>query len=231
MAGKKQPEKIGNDIYGVKSNWKTSGKLGETAETGFRHNDHYHKYFHGYTEVRTEKSNGGYKIERVYTDNWYVKKLSDKAYYSMKVVYLCLCLFACILFCWLMSRPWFDGNYVRSVAAVELLSLLCLGLLTVSVAAYLFTKRKMTWWECYSSSRRIKRYSLAATASQVLTAVFVIVNMFQGVESVKMECMLALGVCVCAAATFMLFLLEEKALYGEEENKVTLPKGELHKIL
>lgn len=231
MAGKKQPEKVGNDIYGVKSNWKASRRLGETAETGFRHNDHYHKYFHGYTEVRTEKSGGGYKIKRIYTDNWYVKKLSDKTYYIMKAVYLCLCLFACVLFCWLMSRPYFDGNYVRAVAVVELISLLCLGLLTVSVTVYLFTKRRMTWWEYYSSSHRIKRYSLAATIGQIFTAVFIIVNMFQGVESVKRECMLAMGICVCAAATFTLFLLEEKALYEEEENRVNLPKGELHKIL
>ena len=61
MFGKK---KTGSDIYGVK------GKRpfrDESPETGFRHSDHYHRYFRGYTEVRTEKPNGGYRLKRFYT--------------------------------------------------------------------------------------------------------------------------------------------------------------------
>ena len=71
-------QKVGNDIYGVKSDWKLQQRLGETAETGFRHNDHYHKYFHGYTELRIEKPNGKYRIERYYTDDWHVQDCSDR---------------------------------------------------------------------------------------------------------------------------------------------------------
>ena len=62
---------VGTDIYGVKNGWKLEQRLGDTAETGFRHDDYYHKYFHGYTELRIEKPNGKYKIERYYTDSWY----------------------------------------------------------------------------------------------------------------------------------------------------------------
>ena len=49
---------VGTDIYGVKNGWKLEQRLGDTAETGFRHDDYYHKYFHGYTELRIEKLNG-----------------------------------------------------------------------------------------------------------------------------------------------------------------------------
>ena len=224
-------QKVGNDIYGVKSNWKLESALGDTAETGFRHNTHYHQYFHGYTEVRVEKPNGKYAIERIYTDNWYVQKLSDSRWILTKAVMLLLSFLSAILYIFFMTRDDFAGNVSNIVAIPGFISVILLILLIASTLGFVSTKRKMTWWEQYSSSNRIDKFSLICSVMLGLTGLLIVGNCFLGVENVPKELLLAFGVLVCAFLTFAMYLINKKIDYYEEKNDVVLPEGERHLIL
>lgn len=224
-------EKVGNDIYGVKSDWKLKQRLGESAETGFRHNDHYHKYFHGYTEIRIEKENGKYRIERYYTDDWYVQDVSDQKWILWKFLQLILSVFSTIGYFWLMTRPNLEGNTSRIVAIPGLTSVPLLILLLASAIGYVFTKRKMTWWEHHASTERIMRYTLITGTMLLLTGLLILLNIFGGVENAAAECGLAFGVMGTALAPFAMYFLEKKVDYKTEKNDVILPPGEAHLIM
>lgn len=227
----KDKEKVGNDIYGVKKNWKLMERAGETSETGFRHNDHYHKYFHGYTEIRIPKANGGCRIERYYTDDWYVQETSDARWAGTKILYLSLTVFILVGYFYLMTRPGLQGNTSRIVAIPGFLAVPFLVLLLASAIGYAVTKRRMTWWEHEASSKRVTRYALIAGILLLLTGVFILLNIWTGVEHTAAEVALALGVMVTAAASFAMFYLEKKMCYKTEKNEVKLPPGEAHLIM
>lgn len=224
-------KKVGNDIYGVNSDWKLRWRMGESAETGFRHNDHYHKYFHGYTEVRIEKENGKYRIERYYTDDWYVQDVSDRKWIVWKFLLLALSVFSTACYFWLMSRPDLEGNTSRIVAIPGLISVPLLILLLASAIGYVFTKRKMTWWEHHASTERIMRYTLITGTMLLLTGLLLLFQILGGVERPAAEAKLALGVIGTALAPFLMYYLERSINYRTEKNEVELPVGENHLIM
>lgn len=228
---KKQTEKVGNDIYGVKNNWKIEQRLGETADSGFHHNDHYHKYFRGYTEIRTETPNGRYCIQRFYTEDWYVQDVSDGRWIGHKLGYLLLSLYAAGSYLWFMSRPDHSGNVSRIVAIPGFIAIIFLILLLASVIGYVFAKRRMTWWEKYASSERIKRYGGFSAFLLLLTAILIFGNIFFGVENAAAEIGLGIGVLSSAITLFVLWYLEAHMPYRREKNDVELPPGEAHRIL
>lgn len=224
-------QKAGNDIYGVKGGRKPGERPGESAETGFRHSDHYHKYFHGYTEVRVEKANGKYRIRRYYTDDWYVQDVPDHQWILWKLLQPALAVFSAAGYFWLMSRPDLEGNTSYLVSIPGLICVLLLILLLASVPGYVFAKRKMTWWEYHASSERIMRYALITGTMMMLTGLAILFVILQGAEHVWAEAKLALGVMATALAPFAMYYLEKSIHYKTEKNDVELPAGEAHLIM
>lgn len=221
---------VGNDIYGVKSGWKWEQRLGDTAETGFRHDDYYHKYFHGYTELRIEKPNGKYKIERYYTDDWYLQDCSDQKWMYQKIAQLALALISAFGYFWLMSRPNLEGNTSRFVAVPGFVSVVLLILLVASTIGYVATKRRMTWWEHYASTTRLERYTLLTGGIILFTGVADLLHLVTGVEHLAAELGLAAGILLVGCIPFLMYALEKKMPYTTEKNEVELPPGETHLI-
>ena len=224
-------EKIGNDIYGVKSNWKLESSLGDTAETGFRHNYRYHKYFYGYTEVRVEQPNGRYSIKRIYTDDWYRQDINDKTWIMTKFLMLILCAFAAIFYGFVMTREGFSGNTNSIVAIPGFCSVILLILLIAASIQFVFTNRKMTWWEQHSSRERMDKISIVTAAMLGLTSILIIANCFFGVDNIGKEVVLGICVLLCSIACFVMYLINKKIKYITVKNEVQLPEGERHLIL
>lgn len=231
MAKIRQPKKVGNDIYGVKSDLALKQKLGETGDTEFRHSDHFHKYFHGYTEVRTEKSNGKYQIQRLYTSDWYIQDLSKKKYVLLRILYTALLLLSASMYLWMMTRNDYDGTRSALVAVPGYIVMVGLILLSASLIAYICTKRKMTWWDQYATSGRVRRYSFITAILMWMTSLCIFANICIGVESVGKEMILGIAILVCGLLIFLIYLIERQIPYKEEKNDTVLPKGELHLIL
>ena len=220
----------GNDIYGVKSGWKLEQWSGETAETGFRHSDYYHKYFHGYTELRREKPDGKYIIERYYTADWYRQDCTDARWVLQKILLLGLALLSALGYFWLMSRPDLKGNTSRAVAVPGLASVVFLILLAASAVGYMSAKRKMTWWEHHISTARIRRYTILSGGMMMCTGIVALLQSVVLGEYSEAELGLAFGILMIGCIPLLMYCLEKKMHYTTEPNKVELPHGDKHLI-
>lgn len=231
MFGKKrEPEKVGHDIYGVQADWKTDQKLGRSAESGFHHSAYFHKYFRGYTEVRTDKPGGGYRIERFYTQPWVIQDVSNQVYVLYRVVYALLFLVIGVLFYQAAAMDGRAGNHSFLGAVGVITSVVCLILLAAAVVNYCFIRRQMTLWDHQSSSGSLKKAALAAAAAMTASAVLIVVNCLFGVESIFFELQLAGSLLVPAVLSVAIYFLEKNAPYRQEPNHTVLPEGEKHEI-
>lgn len=230
MAKKKEPQKVGNDIYGVNANWKLDWKTGKNTGSDIQRSNYFHKYFHGYTEVRIAKPKGRYQIKRFYTEPWLVQDVEPAAYVAYRALYLLLTLAACLGFYLLMSESGYDGNMSVIVAVPEFLTVLSLILLFAATLNYVFMRKRMTWYDHRSSSGNLKKAAVVAAVCMGATGAMVIVNIFTGVTSVVNELKLAGCVLVCALGPLIIFLVEKDMPYREEKNNTVLPEGEKHAI-
>lgn len=226
----KERQKVGNDIYGVKANWKLDWKTGKNTGSDIQRSNYFHRYFHGYTEIRIPKPNGGYKIKRYYTEPWLVQDVEPSVYVAYRAMYFVLTMAACLGFWLLMSGEGYDGNMSVIVAVPEFLTVLSLILLFAAMLNYVFMRKRMTWYDHRSSSGNIKKAAVCAAVCMGATALMIVVNIFFGVTSVFNELKLAGGVLVCAVGALIIFLVEKDMPYREEKNDTVLPEGEAHAI-
>ena len=219
-----------NDIYGVKQ-IKTNPleKDNDAPESGFRHSDSYHRYFRGYTEIRREKPNGRYAVERYYTQPWIVSAASRQVYWLTRLIYVSAVCISWSLYVWAMCMD-LESNRAWFVAIPGLPSAILLFLLSAVTISYVFVPQKMTLWEHTSSTKRLKRTSLLTGGMMTLTAAAKAVYLLiysgnMGSELISIGITLASGASAAA-----LFVLEREVEYTTVPNETVLPEGEAHEI-
>lgn len=206
-------------------------KLGEKhdPEGGHRRLTHYQKYFRGYSEVRQLNAKGRVAIERVYTQPWLVSGLSTAKYWLLRLLYIVLAALSTGLFIGALVQE-IPSNYTWVVSIPGYVSAILLFLLWMSTLAYVFVERKMTLWGHHSSTVNLKRYSLATSIGQLLTAIaMAAVTLITQLH--VLGSLLCAGVALLAAiCSGAMFFIERNAPYKEEENDYKLPNGEAHEI-
>lgn len=219
-----------DDIYGVKQiKSNPLEKDNEAAETGFRHSDAYHRYFRGYTEIRTPKENGRFAIVRYYTQPWIVNTASDKDYVWKRILIFLLLAFSWITYLWGMCMP--VGSNRWHIAAVPgLTAVILLVIFSAVTGIYLFIPRKMTLWQHESTSERLKRMACATGGCMGLAAAaklaYMLVRQCDGVMEP-----VSLAVTAAAAVSLIcIYFLERKNVYTTVPNETVLPEGEAHEI-
>lgn len=219
-----------NDIYGVKrirSN--PLEKDNEVAETGFRHSDAYHRYFRGYTEIRREKPNGRFSVERYYTQPWIIRAASGQGYWLTRFMYASFVFLSWMLYVWGMCMD-LPSNRAWFVAVPGLPAVILLVLLSIVTLLYICAPRKMTLWEHASSIGRLKTVSVLAGGCMGVTALAKLAFLAVFGGSLVEELLSAGVVALAAAAAVALFLLEREAVYTTVPNDTVLPEGEAHEI-
>lgn len=197
-------------------------------ETGFRHRTYYHKYFHGYTEIRRTNARGRVVIERRYTDPWHRHKLSTMQWVFVKIAYFLGLLLSSALFLWAVLQR-IPTNASKIVALPAFLSGFLLLLLWAGVLAYVTAPRKMTWWEFRSGKRKVTRFSLLAAISMALTVLAKVgLCAFLGFDG-------EVGSMVTLAAAMIpmvaMFLAERKMPYEYLDNEENITEEERYEIL
>lgn len=199
-------------------------------DTGFRHNTYYHKYFHGYTEIRRISKSGRMTIERRYTAPWHVHQLTTKQWILVKAAYVLGALLSSALFLWaLMQRV--PTNSTGIVAAPGLLSGLLMLLLWAGVCAYVTAPRRMTWWQHRSGKTKIQRFTLLTAIGIGLTALakMVCICVFLGF-SWEGEVFPLLALLLSAVPLVLIYLAEQKMPYEEQENENAVAEEERYQI-
>lgn len=224
-----------DNIYGISEKrgksafWGFSGET-ETPETGFRHSNYYHKYFRGYTEVRNEKPNGKYSTQRIYTAPWIVQDLSGARFVLLRILYFVLAFGSGAIYFTAMSVR-VPGNSSWYVAIPGLPTIGVLFFLAACLVAYLVRPRKMTLWDHSSGSKRLKAAALCTALIQLATALAkIIFILIEPKTHVITELLCTAGVVCSACAAYLIYHVEKRVKYREEENHVILPEGEKHEI-
>lgn len=131
----------------------------------------YHRFFEGYSEVVVPKSNGkGTKIERIYTADYYRQDLPKRKRLLIRIFFVIVFLSAGTLFISSSIQP----LPINSTWYIVIFQAFSLGFLLWSVIAlftYLFSPKDLTIAEYRNSSLHLKRATLGAAISLLLTAI------------------------------------------------------------
>ena len=230
----KHGQKVGNDIYGIKGRRFEPGdfvndRQSDSPETGFRHNDHYHRYFRGYTEVRNVKPNGRVSIERVYTSPWQVLDVPDHMYWPVKIFYVLLAIIAAVIYI-IATAQVTGSNNCFYVAIPGVIAVAGLVLNFAVCLIYFFTKRRMTYYDKRFSSGRLKVCSIIASISLVVTAVAKLVYIILNGAFTFAEIITFFAVLAAAAVIFAENRVENGMSYREEDNTTPVPEGDTYEI-
>lgn len=218
-------EKLYRKLYNFGQDPRTD--LGD-LETGFRHKTYYHKYFHGYTEIRKTTKSGRISIERHYTDPWHRHKLPTWQWVLVKLAYLLGMLVSTGLFLWAVVQK-VPTNGTKLVALPGFLAGFLLVLNWAGICAYVTAPRKMTWWEFRSGKTKITRFSLWAAIAIGLTVIVKLVLCALLGFSGEIPSLAAL--VASAVPLVLMFLAESKMPYEDVENETVVTDEERYEIL
>lgn len=226
------------NIYGNKENdaitRASENYFGDAGDT-IRHSRHYHRYYEGYTEVRTPNPKNKfvpYKIERVYTAPYTVADMERSAYLRHMVFYGLLTAAAIFLYISAFTDRAVSMNASRQFgAAAVMVTLVPLVLLTASLIAYYLRPKKMKSYDYRTTTRNLKASAIAAAAGFLAAAALLGVYLCAaGSADPASELLYAARLLLAAAACFAVYRLERRMPYRQEPNNVKLPKGEYHRI-
>lgn len=183
---------------------------------GNYHRKAYLKHFEGYSEIRDPSSG---KIRRIYTSKYYQCGLSDRALLGRKWLYCAMLLVSIVLWA-AVSLSGLPGTMSKPVSAFTALTLIPLFFAVTSVFHFCTAPRKMTICEYRESSTHLKRASLAASVTLLLSGlaefIFTLIDVS---ASLRQEYWGMIGYLAAAAAMFTLFQLERTTSYLRVANK------------
>ena len=211
------------DIYHLNGRKYTAAAEG--TDTGFRHSTHYHSFFEGYTEVRVEKKNGGYKVERYYTAPWYISAEEKKTVQCRMLFYWIIYLLSAGMFFW--CSCWRIGsNYTCYVAAFGFLTAVIQLLFFFFLCGYCLKQEKMTLYEYKHKTAEIRYGSMAASISLGITATMT--GLYYLIHISNCESLVLIQTILLATGSAGMYWIchtEHKVPYMETENYTKAPEG------
>lgn len=173
----------------------------------------YSRFFEGYTEYEVLGKNNKLKIDRVYTEDYYVQELSTKRRVAVKLTYVfaffLLCAALVCLSVFSIMKPFWLMELLEAVAVF------CLGWLLVALVYYVPAKKYMSIYVYKNATQHLIRSSTGLLGSSALlfagAAVYMVVN----------GRFYALNLAVyffCAAISFLIIFTEKSICYTSVSN-------------
>lgn len=198
------------------------------------HSRYYHRYYEGYTEVRTENPGNKYvpyKTQRIYTAPYTVVDVQAPVYLFYKFAYAVLFVLAGMLYLSAMTDGEIPVNASKLAGVTVMVTLVPLFVLLVSLVGYYFRPKKMKLYDYRTSTRKLKYSAVASAAGCMVTVVAVLIYFaIMGFTTVAAEILYMLKLAGAAASCMGIYLMERELHYKQVENDVVLPKGEYHLI-
>lgn len=233
---KNQPGSV-NNIYGNKGSDEITAankKYFGDAEEKIHHSRYYHRYYEGYTEVRTENPGNKYvpyKIKRIYTAPYTVVDMGAGIYWAYMLCYGLLTVLGILLYLSALTDRSVSMNLSKLSAIAVILTLVPLFVFATSLIGYYFRPKKMKCYDFRTSTGRLKFWSVAAAAGCLLTVlIFLVFLLTVGSVNFFAELMYIGKLLLASAAYISVFLLERRMSYKQEPNDAVLPEGEYHRI-
>jgi hypothetical protein len=155
-------------------------KNGKQSKRGIRHSKAYHRFFEGYSEITVPKPNGkGYRIQRIYTGDYYRQDLTKGQRILLRVLYVALFLGVAYLFVSSAVLP-LASNSTWYVALPQAVSLPFLFWIVIAFFSYLPAEWDMTIADYRRSSLSLLKATMGSAASLGIIAlanlVFIVLN-------------------------------------------------------
>jgi hypothetical protein len=148
---------------------------------GTWHSKAYHRFFEGYSEITVPKPNGkGYRIQRIYTGNYYRQDLTKGQRILLRGLYIILFLCIAYLFGSSAILP-VASNSTWYVILTQVVSIPFLFWILIAFFSYLPAERDMTIADYRSSSLSLQKAALGSAISlgiaTLVTLVFMLLNL------------------------------------------------------
>jgi archaellum biogenesis protein FlaJ (TadC family) len=160
---------------------KSIQKDGKPDKRGAWHSKAYHRFFEGYSEITVPKPDGkGYRIQRIYTGNYYRQDLTNGQRLLLRGLYVALFLGIAYLFVSNAVLP-LASNSTWYVILTQVVSIPFLFWILIAFFFYLPAGRDMTVADYRSSSLALKKAALGSAISlgiiALATLVFMLLNL------------------------------------------------------
>lgn len=195
----------------------------ETGE-GITHSTSYHKYFQGYSERKVPRESGrGYRIERIYTADYYKYQEQD-ALWRLKKIYYFLLLAAATAAMIIGGISPSGLNSTKLIGVAQVLAWIPVSYLGYAMLSQLQAPRLMTIGEYRSASANLKTGALiagiylGAVAVLMATQKFRIGSWFDTNDGVAL-----LGQFVAAGLIFLVFWMEREREIERVKNPNEVP--------
>lgn len=184
------------------------------GERSVWHSKAYHRFFEGYSESRVPKSNGkGYKIQRVYTGDYYRQNLIKSQRILLRLMYLALFLTIIYLFTSSAIIP-LANNTTWYVVLAQAICIPFLFWILISFFSYLPSPKDMTIHDYRSSSISLKKATMGTSIGLGLTVLatlfFILLN---PAEDLQLELVSAAKYLAAALIAFSMNWIERKIIY------------------
>jgi archaellum biogenesis protein FlaJ (TadC family) len=155
-------------------------KDGKQGRRGTWHSKAYHRFFEGYSEITVPNSNGkGYRIQRIYTGNYYRQDLTKGQRIMLRGLYVAL--FLCIAYLFVSNAVLpLVSNSTWYVVLTQIVSIPFLFWMVIVFISYLPAVGDMTIDGYRNSSPALQKATFGCAASlgiaAVVTLFFVLLN-------------------------------------------------------
>jgi hypothetical protein len=194
-------------------------KDSKQGKRGTWHSKAYHRFFEGYSEITVPEPNGkGYRIQRIYTGNYYRQDLMKGRRILLRVLYVALFLGAVYLFVSNAILP-LASNSTWYVVLTQAASIPFLFWTLIALFSYLPAERDMTINTYRSSSSSLKRATFGSAISLGVLALATLAFMFLNPQD------RSLGQLLCGGLlTILINRIESKVNYliVPSQNKLPL---------
>jgi hypothetical protein len=184
----------------------------------------YQKFFQGYTDVKVAKKHGkGFKVVRIYTDPYCIHDMDDKNWKKQKVVFGILMFFSTVIYVTAALMK-LDGNGSAIVMVPGCFAAVAMLFSIVWAGIYIGCPRKMTVYDCESSSKNLKIWSVVTAVLLGCVSIANCIHLIVGEKShIFGELLCTFGYLVSGFLVLSISLIERKTEYAEVENDTVLP--------
>jgi hypothetical protein len=200
-------------------------KDGKPDKRGAWHSNAYHRFFEWYSEITVPKANGkGYRIQRIYTGNYYRQDLSTGQRILLRGLYVALFLGVAYLFVSSASLP-LPANSTWYVVLSQVVSVPFLFWILIAFLSYLPAERDLTIAEYRNSSPALQKATLGSAASLGLAAVAMLVFLLLNPSNKPLvELLCAVKYLAGGLIALSMNLVERKVVYSIVPSQNQLPE-------
>ena len=188
------------------------------------HSTSYHSFFQGYSEWKVPRQKGkGYRIERIYTADYYQYQESDQIWYLKKFFYLLLMAGAVIALI-IGGTSLSDLNRVPFIGIAQVLAWIPIAYSVYAAISQIQVSRRMTIGDYRAASSSLKTGTLIAGIYMAVVCIAMfLVKLIMSFQFNRNDLIAIAGELVGTILIFLIYRMEKKREIVVIKNNTPVP--------